>query len=202
MSRNIIHKKRERKPFRPEEDEKLRRLVEQYGTFSWREISNQMDSRNPRQCRERWLNVISGESCKREWSPEEDSLILAKYGEFGPQWKAMEKFFQGRVHYDLRNRFVSLKRNYNRFIVNMLSSSKKSGFSRKPPKPRQPELINPNPQQQLFIEPPEQSIEVKDFPNEQENESENILIPNDEQNDNSNEMDEEFFFWDNFDDVF
>lgn len=178
---SFITKKRNRRPFRPDEDEKLKSLVEQYVTskllykftiplsetkplsrkisncasslsmchprsiptiatanssnissmlshicvndINWTEIAKCMGDRTVRQCRERWTNSLCETIKKTQWSTEEDQLIMTKYNEFGPQWKLMEKFFPGRVQYDIRNRFTSLMKSRNRTIVNSLCSN-------------------------------------------------------------------------------
>ncbi|OHT10810.1 Myb-like DNA-binding domain containing protein [Tritrichomonas foetus] len=123
--------KRLRRPFRPDEDEKLKTLVNEFGDQNWNFISQLMVDRNPRQCKDRWKNFLRSELYeprKREWTQQEDRVIIEKFNEIGPQWKLMERFFNGRMQYDLRNRYLSLKKAFNRTIVNYIHCRKRKSL--------------------------------------------------------------------------
>ena len=47
-----------RKPWDPEEDQRLRALVAKHGTQQWALIASEMVNRNGKQCRERWHNQL------------------------------------------------------------------------------------------------------------------------------------------------
>lgn len=96
--------------FSPEEDAKLLNLVQQYGAKNWIKISQLMETRNPRQCRERYNNYINPNLRKDEWKKEEDDLIEEKVLEFGPKWNKISKFFDNRSDYSIRNRWMMLER--------------------------------------------------------------------------------------------
>uniref|UniRef100_A0A4W3GRK6 MYB proto-onco like 1 n=1 Tax=Callorhinchus milii TaxID=7868 RepID=A0A4W3GRK6_CALMI len=53
----------------PDEDEKLKKLVEENGTEDWNFIANHF------QCRERWHNHLNPEVKKSSWTEEEDKII-------------------------------------------------------------------------------------------------------------------------------
>lgn len=105
MSKN---QKRKRHPFTPDEDKKLRELVDRYGEQNWSIISCQMANRTVRQCRDRWTNSLCENVIKGEWTAEEDALLLQLFNEQGSRWKSMEKFFPGRAQYDIRNHCKSI----------------------------------------------------------------------------------------------
>lgn len=96
--------------FSPEEDSKLLNLVQQYGAKNWIKISQLMETRNPRQCRERYNNYINPNLRKDDWKKEEDDLIEEKVLEFGPKWNKISKFFDNRSDYSIRNRWMMLER--------------------------------------------------------------------------------------------
>ena len=110
---NASVKQNKRMPFKAEEDERLRELVQKYGDTNWKLISSFMPNRSVRQCRERWNNNLSSKILKDKWSPEEDELLKQKYYEFGPKWKLLETFFPGRTSYNIRNRWSCIVRLWN-----------------------------------------------------------------------------------------
>jgi hypothetical protein len=91
--------------FTPQEDQELIRLVGEIGTKDWVQIANQLGSRNPRQCRERYKNYLDPSINHGEWSAAEDALLIQKYGELGPKWNAISKSFNDRSDNSLRNRW-------------------------------------------------------------------------------------------------
>lgn len=115
-SNNMQPKSSQRKrcPFLKEEDDLLMYFVNQFGTENkniWKFISQHMNGRSPRQCRERY-NLFLNENVRKKtkWTAEEDNLIFYHFSQIGPHWKNMEKYFDGRTSYDLKNRYNSLIR--------------------------------------------------------------------------------------------
>ena len=96
--------------FTEEEDVKLHRLVMQFGTKDWIKISQLMETRNPRQCRERWNNYVNPALRTDPWTPEEDMILDQKYAEYGPKWNKISKFFVNRSDNNIRNRWMMLAR--------------------------------------------------------------------------------------------
>lgn len=96
---------RRRMKFLPEEDEKLKELVEKYGK-SWHEISNEMPGRNVRQCRERWKHYLSSDRAKSPWTNEEDLLLFQKFMELGPKWTKIAKCFDDRTDIQIKTRWI------------------------------------------------------------------------------------------------
>jgi hypothetical protein len=92
------------------EDELLRSLVERCGTADWSVISEKMCGRNPRQCKERWMNYLSPEINGAGWTREEDFLLIQKQHELGSKWVKIAKFFPNRTDSMVKNRFNRLKR--------------------------------------------------------------------------------------------
>jgi hypothetical protein len=97
---------RHREKFLPEEDVKLKELVQKYGTVSWDIIAREMPGRNPRQCRERWKHYVSSTRPKSDWSPAEDVLLYQKMEEMGPRWTNLAQFFPGRTDLQVKSRWM------------------------------------------------------------------------------------------------
>lgn len=117
--------KKIRLPFKPFEDELLKKLVEEFGDKDWSLIASHMEGRTVRQCRERWQNNLSSTVIKSKWTKEEDKTLKIKYSEFGPKWKLLEEFFPGRTSYNIRNRWNGLirikKKSLNNQKINNVS---------------------------------------------------------------------------------
>lgn len=98
-------KRRTRIPFTKEEDQQLLQLVQYFGINdknNWYFIAIHMNGRSPRQCRERYQLFLSDRVKKKEkWTKEEDQLLISKYKIYGPHWKQMEQFFDGRTSYNI-----------------------------------------------------------------------------------------------------
>lgn len=125
-----MNQKRERHPFTPEEDKKLRELVTRFGEKNWSLISGLMMNRTVRQCRDRWTNSLCANVVKGEWTAEEDSLLLQLFKEYGSRWKSMEKFFPGRAQYDIRNHCKSILRQ-KMYAINFLNQKRSSSINSK-----------------------------------------------------------------------
>jgi hypothetical protein len=50
------------------------------------------------------------ELSRRDWSPEEDMMLVAKQGELGNQWAQIKQFLPGRSILAVKNRFLWLAR--------------------------------------------------------------------------------------------
>ena len=96
--------------FSVDDDKKLKDLVEQFGEKNWNLIASKMETRNPRQCRERWENYLSPTVNKNPFTQEEDLLLLQKYNEIGAKWVAISKFFNSRTDISVKSRWMVLKR--------------------------------------------------------------------------------------------
>jgi hypothetical protein len=94
-----------RRKFTAGEDEKLKDLVERYGTKSWEEIAQYMPERSARQCRDRFKNYLDNELISDPWQPHEDQLLLQKYREIGPKWVEISRLLPGRSGNTVKNRW-------------------------------------------------------------------------------------------------
>jgi len=94
-----------RRKFTHEEDERLRSLVEGFGTSHWESISQFMPNRTARQCRDRYKNYLLDSIIVAPWQPEEDEIIRLKFGEVGPRWVEIAKCLTGRSGNHVKNRW-------------------------------------------------------------------------------------------------
>jgi hypothetical protein len=100
--------------FTPEEDARLLELVREYGPKEWITVASLMQTRNPRQCRERYNNYMDPNLRHDGWTAEEDALLDEKYREIGPKWNSIGKAFANRSDNALRNRWMMMNRRQTR----------------------------------------------------------------------------------------
>lgn len=62
----------------------------------WREISNKIPGRTPKQCRERWLQILNPNLSRSSFTAVEDEIILRLQAEFGNKWACIASQLEGR----------------------------------------------------------------------------------------------------------
>ncbi|XP_078256341.1 transcriptional activator Myb isoform X2 [Rhinoraja longicauda] len=89
-----------------EEDEKLKKLVEQHGTEDWKMIANFLPNRTDVQCQHRWQKVLNPELIKGPWTKEEDQRVIELVQKYGPKrWSVIAKHLKGRIGKQCRERW-------------------------------------------------------------------------------------------------
>lgn len=105
-----IKTKVRRKAWQDQEDELLLELVEKYGK-KWSKIASIMKGRTGKQIRDRYLNNLNPEIVDKDWTSEEDNLILFLYYNWGKKWSKIAAALPGRSEGQVKNRFYwGLKR--------------------------------------------------------------------------------------------
>ncbi|PPQ70183.1 hypothetical protein CVT26_014459 [Gymnopilus dilepis] len=94
----------------PDEDEKLVKGIERYGT-RWSLVASVVQTRNSDQCAKRWTDTLNPAIDRSSWSPEADELLLRAVAEHGKVWtKIVKTYFPGRTGLSAKNRYNSITR--------------------------------------------------------------------------------------------
>lgn len=114
MEDNKAHKKTHEKSshvkFTPEEDKKLKEIVDQVGTSSWPNVAKYLKGRSSRQCRDRWNHYLSPTANLAEWTPQDEELLLTLYRQYGTKWAFISTHFPGRTAACVRTHCCRLQR--------------------------------------------------------------------------------------------
>jgi hypothetical protein len=94
-----------RRKFSPDEDIRLRALVDSMGTKSWEEIARFIPQRTARQCRDRYKNYLLESLMTDPWTPEEDAIVIQQFHRIGPKWVEIGKMLNGRSGNNVKNRW-------------------------------------------------------------------------------------------------
>jgi hypothetical protein len=78
----------------PEEDEKIRKFVEQNGPGNWSDLASILPGRIGKQCRERWAHHLCPLVVKREWTVEEELLLLIFISNSEINGQELQAFFR------------------------------------------------------------------------------------------------------------
>ncbi|KAF9444689.1 hypothetical protein P691DRAFT_806975 [Macrolepiota fuliginosa MF-IS2] len=94
----------------PEEDERLVKGIERYGT-RWSLVASVVQTRNSDQCAKRWTDTLNPAIDRTTWTPEADELLLQAVNEHGKVWtKIVKTYFPGRTGLSAKNRYNSITR--------------------------------------------------------------------------------------------
>lgn len=94
--------------FSEAEDDHLRQLIRTFGTDSWGLVANYMNNRTARQVRERFKHYLSCPYNNKEWTDQEDSLLLQKVTEYGFTWTKLTDFFRSKTDLQIKARWMKL----------------------------------------------------------------------------------------------
>ncbi|NXF94930.1 MYBA protein, partial [Eubucco bourcierii] len=89
-----------------DEDERLKKLVEEHGTDDWAFIASHLQNRSDFQCQHRWQKVLNPELIKGPWTKEEDQRVIELVQKYGPKrWSLIAKHLKGRIGKQCRERW-------------------------------------------------------------------------------------------------
>ncbi|XP_069076374.1 myb-related protein A isoform X1 [Pleurodeles waltl] len=89
-----------------DEDDRLKKLVEQNGTEDWPLIASHLQNRSDVQCQHRWQKVLNPELIKGPWTKEEDQRVIELVQRYGPKrWSLIAKHLKGRIGKQCRERW-------------------------------------------------------------------------------------------------
>lgn len=93
-----------RKRFTEAEDNLLKSLRANE-KMTWDEIASYLPGRTGRQCKDRFNNYLNQEIVVKNWTNEEDFIIIQKYQQYGPRWTTIAKFLNNRSGNNVKNRW-------------------------------------------------------------------------------------------------
>jgi hypothetical protein len=94
-------------PWSRHEDSLLMAAVARTGTEKWTEIAKSVQTRNSKQCRERWHDHLAPGIRREPFSTWEDGIIAASRQELGNHWSKIAKRLLGRSAGAVKNRWYS-----------------------------------------------------------------------------------------------
>ncbi|KAL5729954.1 hypothetical protein ACHQM5_002841 [Ranunculus cassubicifolius] len=88
----------------PEEDRLLSSYINRYGHWNWRELPKYAGlSRCGKSCRLRWMNYLSPNVKRGNFTEEEDDIIVNHVEKIGTSWSVIAASLQGRTDNEIKN---------------------------------------------------------------------------------------------------
>lgn len=74
----------------------------------WLEVSRLIQGRTAKQCRDRWGSINN--VCTRNWTPEEDALLIKLVEQFSNKWVKIARHFKDRNDNMVKSRYRALRK--------------------------------------------------------------------------------------------
>lgn len=110
--------KKTKNKFTELEDEIIKQFVQDNGAHTWGRILPLLPGRTSRQVRERYVNYLSPDVKRNQWTREEDELIIKLVSKFGKRWAYISRSFNQRTDVSIKNRYLLLKRKEQKRMKN------------------------------------------------------------------------------------
>lgn len=124
----------------------------------WSEVARKMRNppRNARQCRERFNRYLRpGLDLKREWTEDEDKIIIMAIRKYGHKFEAIAKLFptlEGRTGETVKNRWKWLSKRVKDCGDHLIIDDPKSSQQKETPtQTEQIEADTPKPEQRMLL---------------------------------------------------
>jgi len=115
-------------PWKKREDMNILELVKKYGK-AWSKISFEIGTRNGKQIRDRFTNVLDPEIKKGRFTEEEDRLLIKLFKQLGSKWSSIATYFPKRTADMIKNRFhSSIKKRMPSLCQNLIDNTQKDHF--------------------------------------------------------------------------
>lgn len=89
-----------------EEDDRLRMIVDEFGTKNWKLVASKIDGRDQGQCQHRWQKVLKPSLIKGPWTEDEDRKVVELVKKLGAKkWSLIASHLPGRVGKQCRERW-------------------------------------------------------------------------------------------------
>lgn len=104
--------KRQIKVWTEDEDDLLKTFYHKYGPNNWNEIAKHLTGRNASQCSQRWRRRYKPEKIRKNWTLEEDNLLIELVTKYGQNWQLIANQMRSsnnstRTGKQVRERFLN-----------------------------------------------------------------------------------------------